>query len=231
MNPSSNEWLWSLLRTNLLLVVAAAVIFTVLAITRLRSPALHRAAWMVVLLQGLWYFPFSIELPWLAPNTPEVVGLGSNTQAPAIDLLAMEGASVAGATQTVGSGSHPTKERVFPSLGLVLVFLWGLGLVVSVVRNAWLYGQMLHAIRSARLAKQEWQRQWRALQRDRGLTSSIPLKVHTSLGPMLCRTPSGYEVVIPEGMWTTLSASQRESVLRHELAHYKRGDVWSIVCV
>ena len=42
---------------------------------------------------------------------------------------------------------------------------------------------------------------------------------------MLCLTPSGYRLLVPERFWRTSTQSERLAILRHELAHYRRGDV------
>jgi len=54
----------------------------------------------------------------------------------------------------------------------------------------------------------------------------IPLRVTHDIGPAMCWTPRGYRVFVPERIWAELSATQREAVLRHELAHLRRGDLW-----
>jgi hypothetical protein len=42
----------------------------------------------------------------------------------------------------------------------------------------------------------------------------------------MCWTPRGYRVFVPEPIWAELTASQRAAVLRHELAHLHRRDLW-----
>ena len=44
---------------------------------------------------------------------------------------------------------------------------------------------------------------------------------------MLCRLPGAYCVVVPANGWQRLNETQRAAILRHELAHLQRGDVWS----
>jgi len=48
---------------------------------------------------------------------------------------------------------------------------------------------------------------------------------------MLCRLPRGYELLVPGELWRELDADQRAAILRHELAHYLRGDVWKSLAV
>jgi hypothetical protein len=46
-------------------------------------------------------------------------------------------------------------------------------------------------------------------------------------GPVLIRRLSGYVFVVPLEGWDNLSDAQRQSVMRHELEHYRRKDVWT----
>ena len=55
--------------------------------------------------------------------------------------------------------------------------------------------------------------------------------VHPRLGPMLCRLPGGYRIVVPRRLWGQLTAAQRGAVMQHELAHYLRGDLWKSFAV
>jgi hypothetical protein len=45
-------------------------------------------------------------------------------------------------------------------------------------------------------------------------------------GPALCVLPRGFVLFVPAELWRGLDAAQREAILVHELAHYRRGDVW-----
>jgi beta-lactamase regulating signal transducer with metallopeptidase domain len=46
-------------------------------------------------------------------------------------------------------------------------------------------------------------------------------------GPVLVRRLFGYVFIVPLEGWDNLSEPQRQSVMRHELAHYRRADVWT----
>ena len=54
----------------------------------------------------------------------------------------------------------------------------------------------------------------------------MPLVVAEHAGPVLCRLPRGYRLIVPADAWRTLEQSQRLLILRHELAHIERHDVW-----
>ena len=81
--------------------------------------------------------------------------------------------------------------------------------------------------RAPRAAEAEWTDQWNQLLAQRGVRRAIPLRVTVDLGPVLCRLPRGYELLLPEVFWRELDAAGRAAILRHELAHYLRGDVWT----
>ncbi|NLE36577.1 MAG: M56 family metallopeptidase, partial [Pirellulaceae bacterium] len=74
-------------------------------------------------------------------------------------------------------------------------------------------------------------RQWRELLAGQGVKREIPLRLTEGMGPLLCRWPDGYELVVPAELWGSLGESARLGIMRHELAHYQRGDVWKSLAV
>jgi beta-lactamase regulating signal transducer with metallopeptidase domain len=72
----------------------------------------------------------------------------------------------------------------------------------------------------------QWRDQWHELLAREGVRAAIPLVITNRVGPMLCLLPRGYRLFVPVELWRRLSPAGRESVLRHELTHYRRGDVW-----
>lgn len=81
-------------------------------------------------------------------------------------------------------------------------------------------------LRHSRPACPRWLREWHAVRREHRVIRPIRFCVTASLGPLLCRTPRGYTLAVPRSLWHGLSSIQRLAILRHELAHYRRGDVW-----
>ncbi len=59
------------------------------------------------------------------------------------------------------------------------------------------------------------------------MRAPIPLIVSRETGPALCWSRAGYRLVVPESLWAGLSTSERSAILRHELEHYRRGDLWT----
>jgi beta-lactamase regulating signal transducer with metallopeptidase domain len=162
-------------------------------------------------------------------------------------LLAAETGPPAGVRQTGAAGSgmvfrevsdqetayrstvHTAIPAHFP-WALSLVAVWGVGLVVVAGRSAWLYARFVRGLPRAQAADlvrvDEWDAEWIAVQRQAGLRRLARLLVVEEGGPMLCRLPSGYRLIVPRARWQTLEAAQRVLILRHELAHILRRDVW-----
>lgn len=114
---------------------------------------------------------------------------------------------------------------------VALLALWAAGLLV--LPAIWLVGYV-RFVRSLRICRQPvdaWQSQWSELIGSAPLGRRIPLCVSDDVGPMLCRLPRGYVLVVPEPLWRELSDEGRRAILRHELAHYLRGDVWKSLAV
>jgi hypothetical protein len=71
-----------------------------------------------------------------------------------------------------------------------------------------------------------WSIELRTVSEELGLPRPIPLHVTEHLGPALCFVGGGYRLLVPRSPWSRFSSQQRRSILRHELAHYVRGDLW-----
>lgn len=113
----------------------------------------------------------------------------------------------------------------------VVTAIWLGGMATLIGFTLVSYGLLLSRLRRGRAAPIRWQREWRAVLQDHGVRRRIPLLVHSRLGPMLCQTPRGFCVVVPRVLWSHFTRAQRVAVLRHEVAHYQRGDVWKSLLV
>ena len=104
---------------------------------------------------------------------------------------------------------------------------WAMGIAGLVV--AWLvgYARFVRRLPVGQAADDVWLEEWRALFSAAGVRCAIPLRVTADTGPMLCRLPRGFELLVPEPLSRELNERERACILRHELAHYLRGDVWS----
>ena len=76
-----------------------------------------------------------------------------------------------------------------------------------------------------------WAEEWSSLLTERGVRCPIALRVTDQTGLLLCRVPGGYQVIVPAWLWRRLDPSERQAILRHELAHYARGDLWKSLAI
>jgi beta-lactamase regulating signal transducer with metallopeptidase domain len=119
----------------------------------------------------------------------------------------------------------PSHERPFP-WSLALASLWATGIALIAGRSAWAYLRFARRFPASCETPPEWAHEWTSLQLEAGLRGTVPLVVAEHVGPVLCRLPRRYRLIVPGDAWRSLEPSQRLLVLRHELAHIERNDVW-----
>jgi beta-lactamase regulating signal transducer with metallopeptidase domain len=249
MSPLASSLPVDLLRTTLLLAGIGLAAALLLRIARVRSPTLHRAAWCVTLLVGWTFLRLGVSVPWYAAEVVEsapLVAISPETpphtplQALPLDDFAPPTPSFV-ADESLSPLQIPVSEpqTVTPSVATpieitvssmpwkrLLVLGWAIGMASIVAW--WLLAYLRFAIQLPRSlpCRPEWQAEWEKIQREQGSTPVIVLRVTTSLGPLLCRLPRGAELLVPAGLWQALSREERAAILRHELAHHQRRDVW-----
>ena len=249
MNDLAAALILGLARTTALLAVAALAVYGLLRLTRASSPAVHRAAWCLVLLQGWLWFRLPVGIPWYEavgpalpaesaggpPRDPQpghgVTGLLS---APAESKPEANPAGTAGPTEAdsaIPAHTAGPTEAAQPLWPVILTAVWfaGMGLLVA----GWLgcYLVFLSLLPRGQRAGEGWIDQWEELLRSRRIRRAIPMRVTVRTGPVLCRLPRGYQLLVPAALWERLDPAGRLSILRHELAHLERGDVWKSLCV
>ncbi len=114
---------------------------------------------------------------------------------------------------------------------LALAGVWAAGIVVLVGGAVWNYARVICRMPPLADVDPEWAGEWADLQRQAGIRRAVPLAVAEHAGPVLFRLPRGYRLIVPAAAWRTLERSQRLSILRHELAHIERRDVWKSLAV
>ena len=307
---SDATWLLeTLARTTLWLTGCGLLAWLVLRVARPSGPAVHRAAWLLVLVVG-WTF---VRLPLTVPVTAPVVSsanrdrdldndtlptdefaalpspqpslesdgvefvelkpaettrphgpptLGLPAGHPVMDIreqvalkqaadVSPESAALdldAAAVELAGTSPSRTEglaqraaalrdllNRRWPTwtvdVPLAIVGVWAAGMLLFVA--AWLIGyvRFVRRLRDRRTASDLWSAEWHQLTASALVNRPIPLTLTNDVGPVLCRLPRGYELIVPEPLWRDLDASGRQAILRHELAHYLRGDVWKSLAV
>ncbi len=260
-----------LIRASLAMAITATGIMLMLRSVNLRSPALHRLAWLVVLIQGCIFTRIAWEIPWYEPvaracNQVEepitgdagIVGaVFGETESLLVDHDGSDGPasaiSGAPAEPTRGESANPDPVGGGPSLmvdrpwsvaangwlpagwqgmlqppvaGTIFLVVWLGGVAVLPGICLASYFSLLISLRRTGPAPAAWADQWTGILKQAGVDSSVPFRVHPGLGPLLCRTPRGYQLVVPGELWEELDDRQRAAVLNHELAHLLRGDIW-----
>lgn len=125
--------------------------------------------------------------------------------------------------------SESRARSAFPFPAGVVLAVWLGGAAILAALHVLGYALFLARLRAARPAPPEWAAELDAALRREGVRRPVPLLVHPRLGPLICRVPGGHRVVVPEALWAELPPRQRVAVLRHEAAHHRAGDVWSML--
>jgi len=224
------------------LYTAGAAVLAVLLLRGLRvtSPRAHRVVWSLVVAQGWLVVPLTLEFEVQRPTV---------AAEEAVDPLEVSAAEWATDEPDVAVDATP-QRRVLQQAGAVpneqpvdvtwhvtaLIALWSVGLVAIVVRFTRWYVQLVRHVplgeppgRADRA--DEWAGEWRQLVERHQVGGRVALRIDRRLGPLLCYVPFGYFVLVPQALWTALAGAERRAILRHELAHLVRGDLWSSLAV
>jgi beta-lactamase regulating signal transducer with metallopeptidase domain len=233
--------LFELGRTTLCLAAAGTCAFLVLRLARVSSPTVHRALWCAALVAGWTFTRLPIDVPWYPAETIVLDDLAPPPPAEIHALeLAPEPASVADlpAPPMLPATPPPAIPAVaaqpsfqLPAWPILLLSTWAAGIVALVA--VWVIGYARFAWRLRTTAEVDpgWAGDWTAILSAADVRRPIPLRVTRDLGPLLCRLPRGYELLVPQPLWQELTCAERRAILRHELAHFVRGDVWKSLAV
>jgi beta-lactamase regulating signal transducer with metallopeptidase domain len=104
--------------------------------------------------------------------------------------------------------------------------LWIGGIAILLWRSICGFLALSRTVQALPRAPVEWQNELSALCRKQTIASLPALKVSNVHSPMLVQTLGGICIVVPAWLWESCTADQRTSILLHELAHYRRGDLW-----
>lgn len=207
-----------LLRTTLVTAAAAVLAMALLSALRVRSPRAHRCVWVLVIAQGWLFSPYTFRIEVERPSAPPAVA----TTATETHML----------NATVRAPVRPAREPVDAfDVGTIpqraVVAAWALGVVAVPLAGVLRYARLLRAGRLSRSADDPvWVEEWERARGESRLASTADLRVTRALGPFVYWAPKGFFVVVPRGLWSRLTSRDRLVILRHELAHCVRGDLW-----
>lgn len=243
---SQGDGLSPFLRASLTLAAAALATAILLRLSGTTSRRLRAAAWMFVLLQGclVWTWPVSVTVAksLAGPDDGEVVRSVIGPSAPAGTSAATAGRNGVGTStsfpttaaapalvrSTLPAPSPPSSvSQSFWSWRRAVAAVWLTGLGIALVRAWQLRRRFLRLLNTTEPAPAEWSRELEGVADGLRLARSPALLLHAAAGPCLTWRRGGYVVVVPRDIWSTLPAEERRLILRHELAHLRRGDLWT----
>lgn len=252
MHWTTDAYVTALGRTTLMVAVSAVAVAVLISVVRLRSIRLQRLAWAAVLLQGclVAQWPVVIERPITsAPETNDVVR--SDVAESAIPSSLPPSALPSGGRETTLAAALPGDQPLLDASPVIavatperstagiapsswrgaLLMVWPGGVLLVPVICACRYVAFLRLVRSTTEPGAEWRAEFDQVRAALGVSGNVALRVSDDLGPCLVRRWSGSCIVVPRSLWTALEPQQRRAVLRHELAHYVRGDLWKSLAI
>jgi beta-lactamase regulating signal transducer with metallopeptidase domain/protein involved in polysaccharide export with SLBB domain len=216
---NAQDLLLALARTTLATTAACGLAWLLLTKLRIDSPRVHRLAWSLAILQGWLLFPWTVEIT--APVSRDAVAERVHSPMPPPSFTAVNQISL----QT--RRSRPLLDS--PLLAAVPTAAWLAGAIALAAAGVYRYARVLRALPLGLPPDDPaWRSEWRR-QLDAARIPSrrrVDLRITTNLGPLLCWTPWTYLVLVPKTLWAALASPERQSILRHELAHLQRGDLW-----
>jgi beta-lactamase regulating signal transducer with metallopeptidase domain len=203
----------------------ALAMWLLLRLCPVRSPAIQRFAWLLVLLPGVVFWRMSVVLPILPTTLFSSVDVRSESEGRPMSEAGARSPSMRGLSDGKGF-SIAAHGRSGVLACAVVLGGWTAGMIMLAARWAWSYVAFVTGLPRPLSPADEWVAELRDVCEELGLPRQIPLHVTERLGPALCLASGGYRLLVPQGPWGRFSTQQRRSILRHELAHYVRGDLW-----
>jgi|GEM_PF-2968461 len=250
-----------LARTTLLVAVLGVAAWLVLRLARVRSPVLHRVCCVMVLLAGWTLVRWPVDVAWYEappvvvaaevaeveaepepesftpPIDPKLLSpppeFGAGMGAPLV--VEPEAAVVAETLEAVQQPEPLAVIEAAPAWSFtweqVAVAGWLGGVLTIVVLWAIGYGRFLWQMPRGWEGEPEWQAEFADACAEQGRAGRVEFRVTDDAGPLLCRLPRRTVLLVPRVMWSELDAVERRAILRHELEHLSRGDLWKSLAV
>ena len=216
----------SLGRATAGVTASAIAIWLLLRIFPARSPTIERFAWLLVLLPGVVFWRVSVVLPVLparqmatmeAPVEPEAsqqLSAGSTSDFTTESPLGWTGALA------------PARSAEVATVCFIVLGTWLAGMLAAATRSVWSWVAFWRGLEPPLLVDAAWIGELNDVCEELAVPGRVSLHLTHSVGPALCFFPGGFRLLVPQAVWCRLTAGQRQAILRHELAHYLRGDLW-----
>ncbi len=187
-----------------------------------RYPRLQRGVWFAVLLQGLIFIRFDLSTHWIPSAAHGVI---EEVQLPEADIAADLG-SLIGVEPTTSVQpvlAAPSETSNIDRM-LFVAGIWLAGMAITFGSQLFAYVRFLKRVDYVETPA-NWERDWATACKESKLKKKTTVRATASVGPLVCRLPGEYRLLLPLSLWSELKEPQRATILRHEIAHIQRGDI------
>jgi len=197
---------------------------------------------ILIVLQGwIWIgIPVRLDTAWITPQPASIPLQQAAGIIPAQQAAGIEAAEAMAPLPFDGwlpfESRRPFAANSMPNVmlmaGAAVTAIWIAGIAILLWRSICGFVALSRMVHALPRAPVEWQNELSALcckQTIGGkqtIGSPLVLKIGNVASPMLVQTWGSVCIVFPAWLWESCTAEQRTSILLHELAHYRRGDVW-----
>jgi beta-lactamase regulating signal transducer with metallopeptidase domain len=219
MSTSLSDFLTAMVRATAALSLSAVIAWGVLSWFKLQSPRVVRIVWLLVLLQGIVLLRIPVAIPWYPAAARFTMPL------PVSEISLPRGNLQESNDSTIPAPSTGPKANAPINWQPMIFGAWLAGCGITLLWWGVVYLRIARRGAIGKQPEEEWKTEWQSLC-ERSGSPTIPLRITDDTGPVLIWRPRGAEVLVPRELWASLPSPQRLAILRHELAHFRRGDLW-----
>ena len=203
------------------LLIALLHVADLLLRKRVRATVRY-ALWMLVLVKLV--LPPSLALPtgaayWLPKYAAAAKPHAAGPLVPATSAVSTAG---------IAAPLQPLLPKPRPAFTwpAILLISWLAVFMALAVRVAWRFRYVVRLLEQTAPAPEPVQNLLESCRRQLGIRQIVRLRcASTAVSPAICGLFRPV-IIIPSALPTTLTESELRSILLHELAHFKRGDLW-----
>ena len=220
------------------LLLSASVLLGLVALPLVKArPTTRVIVWILALLPGWILISFVVEIPWYEASSI----VNAKVQAVA-DFQHVETLTPPVSTSSNKVVAKSSTVFHYASVGVLAVWFGGMlftfgtyfksyrSLQVAVAGFASVESKDFYdVLDSASVSKEivdSWRKEMASVAKELGLAKVPDLRPCDSLGPLLSYLSGRYVVFVRLGFWSQCARCERVAILRHELSHVKRRDLW-----
>jgi hypothetical protein len=210
MNDFADSIVTGLLRTTLLLAIAGIGLRALAAALRSSSHKTHRIICCLVLLQGWLFVGVTLVLPWYDAPASAALPSSETTRFSAIadaQVVSVESPTVDFKSTIDRPSPAPAKSSAAVAMTpvtatkvsgtLIAATIWLAGMTVLVALSFFSYFRFVRRLPPSQPVDECWKTEWETLLVGYNVRRPFPLHVTADVGPVLCRLPGGYRLLVP----------------------------------